>query len=456
VANNNLAAIPEIWAREGLMVLTENAPAVAHVDRQYSNELASYGDTVNAFRADKRKIRRKSDNDGFSANDANLTPVPVKLDQWFYDTIVIKDGEMSKSIASLTQTHLVPVMQGIARAVDRAILGRVHEFLGTPSTRAGKLGGMSKTNSADYILEAQEVLHTKNAPAGLKFGIVHQTAQTFLQGNTLFAAADQRGSATTLTTGEVGTIYNTGVVMSQNVNHAYAASADTEAKAVNNGAGYPAGTTSSMTVDGGATNFTVGEFVVFEENGQPTYATAATGATAVTLNEALKYAVTDDGAITHYLAGVATGPYAVGHYGDIEVTHTSGLNLQVGQLLAFNTGANRRTYTVLEVTSTTATTSTVLLDRPLEVAVGSSDDCFPGPAGGLNLLLHPEALAFVSRPLAIPDPDLGVRSSVQVFNGIGLRVTMGYLISGGGLQVNVDLLAGVKPLNTDLACVLLS
>ncbi len=42
MANNNLASIPEVWAREGLMVLTENAPAAAHVDRQFSNELASF------------------------------------------------------------------------------------------------------------------------------------------------------------------------------------------------------------------------------------------------------------------------------------------------------------------------------------------------------------------------------------------------------------------------------
>lgn len=459
MANNNLASIPEIWAREGLMVLTENAPAVGLVSRQYSADLANFGDTVNAYRADTRKIRRKTDDDSFTANDANLTAVPVKLDQWFYDTIIIKDGEMSKSIANLTQTHLVPVMQNIARAVDRAILGRVHAFLqnGTPANRAGKLRGMTKSNSADYVLEAQEILHTLKAPAGVKSAIVHQTAQTFLQGNTLFAAADSRGSSELITTGRVGQIYGANVVMSQNVNYVQHSLADIQSATVNNSGGYAAGHTAAMTVTDPGTDWTVGEFAVLEENGQPTWVAVTASATSITLNEALKYAVTNSSAITHYLK-VANEAVtrAAGYQKEMLFTHTSGKNLQVGQLLAFGTGGSRHTYTIIEATVASATTTSVLLDRPLDASVSSGADAFPGPAGGMNLFLHPEAIAFVSRPLAIPGNEFGVMSAVQSFNGIGLRVTMQYDSSVGGLRTNVDLLAGVKELNTNLASVMLS
>ena len=189
------------------------------VNRQYEPMLASEGETVKAHRPARRKIRRKTDADSFTANDAVLESVDVKLDQWFYDSFIIKDRELSLSIARLTDTHLVPVVQGIARGVDRAILGRAYAFMhqGDPRRRAGKLNGMTKTNSADYILEAQEALHTGNAPNTLMTAIVHQTAQTKLQANELFASAEKRGSANTLTTGRVGTIYNTLIEMSQNV-----------------------------------------------------------------------------------------------------------------------------------------------------------------------------------------------------------------------------------------------
>lgn len=460
MANNNLATIPEVWSREGLSVLTETSRMLPLVNKQYSNELRSRGDTVNAYRADRRTIRRKTDADDYTAADATATAVPVVLNQLFTDSVAFGDREASLSITDLTRLHMVPVMQGIARAVDRAICGfAVHKLLsfGTPANRAGKLGGMTVSNSDDYFLEAQEVLNNKLCPESPRNLVVHQTAETFLKGNELFAAADKRGSAQVLNTGQVGNIYGSDVFMSQNVPYLRAGTSDTQSATVNNAGGYAAGTTSALTVTDPGTNYSVGEYVVLAENAQPTYLTATTGTTSITLNEALKYAVTDASAITHYLkaANEATQRDA-GYDGPMEFTHTSGKNLQVGQLISFGTGGSRHTYVIIERSATTATTSTVLLDRPLDATVASSAEAYPGPAGGYNPFLHPDAIAFVSRPLALVGEGMGAISSVQVFDGIGLRVTMGYGIVTGKLQVNFDLLCGLKELNTDMGCVLLS
>lgn len=460
MANNNLATIPEVWAREGLMVLTESSVALPHVEKQYSNELAAYGDTVNAYRAGRRTIRRKTDDDNYDAADATSTAVPVKLDQLFFDVISLKDRERSLSITDLTRLHLVPAMQAMARAVDRVLLGHAaHAFLrqGTPAKRAGKLRSMSKSNSADYILEAQQVLHTQLAPDSVRAGMVHQTAQTFLQSNELFASAEKRGNNNTLTTGRVGQIYNTDIMMSQNVSWVDRTLADFQSATVNNSGGYAAGHATAMTVTDPGTNYTVGEFVVLEENGQPTYLTATTGTTSITLNEALKYAVTNASAITHYLKCVNESTERVaGYQKGMTFTHTSGKNLQVGQIIAFGTGGSRHTYVIIEVSATTSTTTTVLLDRPLDATVASGADAFPGPAGGFNPILAPGALAFVSRPMVLIEEGQGVRSAVVSFGGIGLRVTSGYVIGTGALQVNIDLLAGVKQLNADLGTIMLS
>lgn len=455
MANNNLAAIPELWAREGLLFLTNNAVAAMAVNREYSGELARFGSTVNAYRANARKIRRKTGDDSFTAADAVLTAVPVVMDMWIYDTIVIKDDELSKALPDLTKLHLPAMMGNIMDSLERSILGRIHGYLqqGSPSLRAGKLKGMTKVNSGDYILEAQEILHTNKAPAGVKTAIVHQSAQTLLQGNELFARADARGSANTLLTGEIGQIYNTRVLMSQNVNKINPLTADTQASTTTEPRAAGFAGTHAITDPG--TNVTAGEFFVFEENGQPTYATTG-GSTTIVLNEALKYAILDDSAATHYLKCVNEATERVaGYQKEMLFTHTSGKNLQVGQLLAFGT-SSRHTYTIIEATNASATTTSVLLDRPLDATVASAADAFPGPAGAFNPVFDPNAITLVTRPLYQPASEFGVQSRVFDYKGIGLRVTTQYRADLGGLWVNIDLLAGVSILNTGLMVAMLS
>lgn len=460
MANSVSAALPQWWAVEGLRILFERAAAVAAVNKQFAPDLAVAGNQVNAWRADKRTTRRKTGQDDYTHKDASLTAVPVVLDQYFYDSFIIRDEEEALTLPELTRVKLVPSIDTIVRGIERAILGRVHSFLrqGTPLKRAGKLGGMTKTNAADYILEAEEVLTGNLAPLdGLWTAIVHHTANTKLMSTDIFQRSDARGTDPTVQTGEVGVVYNSRVVMSQNVNYVYSPNADTEAKAINNAAGYAAGSTAAMTVDGGATNFTVGEYVVVETNGQPTFATAATGATSVTLNEELKYAVADDDVVTHYLActNEATEREA-GYQKEMTFTHTSGKNLQVGQLVSFGTGGSRHDYTVIEVSATTATTTTVLLDRPLTATVAASASAFPGPAGSMNPVMHQDAIAFVSRPMRPVAGEDGANSAVANVNGLGIRVVIQYDSSKGGRRVNIDLLAGVSVLDVDLLCVMLA
>jgi len=458
MANDNSAALPQFWALTGLRILMEQTPALSAVNRQFAPDTARAGNQVNAWRADKRTIRRKTAADAYTAGDANLTPVPVVLDQYFFDSFVIKDEEDALSITELTRTHALPAIQTIASGVNRAILGRVHAFLrqGSPEKRAGRLGQMTKTNASDFVLEAEEVLAGNLAPMeGLRTAIVHHTARTKLMGSPDFSRVDGRGvDQATVRTGQVGVVYNTAVIMSQDVNYVNAANADTETKAINNAAGYAAGIATALTTDGGGTAYSVGEYVNIEGNDQPTYATAATSTTSVTLNEALKYAVLDDAVITHYQKAVNEATERVaGYQKEMTFTHAASKNLQVGQIVSFGT-TTRHDYTVIERSATTSTTSTVLLDRPLEITVASGADAFPGPAGSMNPILHEDAIAFVSRPMKEVNPRGGANSAVVNFDGIGIRVVEQYDSSAGGWRYNVDLLAGVSVLDVDLLCVL--
>ena len=444
--NNLDAYIPEVWAQEGLAILNENMVMANLVHRDFEASVAKFGDVVNTRKPGEFSISRKTDGTVLVQEDATATNVPVALDQWFYKSFVIRDGEGSKSFQELKEIYLQPAMQTIARGIDRALLGRVHAYLGNPTARVGKLGGLSASNAKDYVLEAREKLNVNKCPLDGRRLVMAPTAETAMLKTDIFLKANERGDGgSALQSATLGRILGFDTYMCQNVNCALSG-ADTTAGTVTEA--YAAGTTGAQL--SALAGVTVGEYVTVAGNDQPTYVTAAVEATSFTLNEANKYATLDDAVVTRYKKCAANASYPAGYIKGVVVkSYTAGKAPQVGQLIAFGTGASRRVYTVIESADAGAT-CTLLLDRPLEVAVAENDLAFPGPYGSLNLAFHRDALALVTRPLALPDSRMGVMSAVVPHEGIGMRVLMQYDINAGGTIVNCDILAGVAVLDSGL------
>ena len=103
----------------------------------------------------------------------------------------------------------------------------------------------------------------------------------------------------------------------------------------------------------------------------------------------------------------------------------------------------------------TSTSTKILLDRPLDIALADNEDGFPGPAGSYNPAFHRDAFALVSRPMMKPGQNLGVNAAVATMNGLSIMVTMQWDINKGGVKVNLDLLAGIAELDKDLATLIL-
>lgn len=457
-ANDNDALIPEKWAYEGLAILQENMVVANMVHRDYSEEIKEFGDVVNAHRPAARTGRRKTDADEYTANDVSVTNVRVPLDQWFYDSFIIKDGESSKAFKDLVTVHLEPAVQNMARMVDRAILGRCHEFIKTPTSRAGRLLNMTSSNARDFVLEAREHLNTQKAFMDGRNLVLAPSAETALLKTDLFVAANQRGDGgSALENARLGRILGFDTFMAQNVNYISTANADIVTGTITNAAAAGATGSQNCTITGYEVN--VGEYAVVAGNDQPTYVTARTASTdttAITLNEANKYATGALAGVTVYKACDVKGDYSAGHSKEVVVDgHTANKGPQVGQLISFGTGSSRHTYTIIEATANSSTETALLLDRPLAANISDGDLAFPGPAGSMNLAFHRDAIALVSRPLAIPDSSLGVRAAVGVYNGIAMRVLMQYDSKAGGTRVNLDVLAGVAILDENLGCLLL-
>lgn len=453
--NDNDAMIPEIWANMGLAILEENMVAAALVHRDFSDEVANFGDVVNTRRPGQFRIRRKGDNDPVLGQDANTVNVRVPLDQHFYTNFTIKDGEASKSFQDLVDLHLLPGMQNVARAIDRVILGRVHAYL---VNTVGGLDALSGANARDTILDARQKLNENKAFVQGRHMVVSPSSETALLKTDLFLRANERGDdGTSLEEASLGRLLGFDFWLDQNVPSTRVVDSDATA-GVTDGADAAGTLVIDITLIG--ENAIGGEWVTIAGENQPHFIVAFTNTGGdiddITLDSGLTVATASGAVVQYYVPAVAQGASAAGSNLPLIIDgFATGKPPQVGQLLAIGTGASRRVYTIIESEVINATDQSVLLDRPLELAVANDQAVFPGPAGSYNLGFHREAIALVNRPLALPAGDMGVRSQVGIHNDISMRVSMQYDIKEQGTVVTLDMLAGVQVLDTDLGVVML-
>ena len=455
--NDNTSTKPEIWANIGLLLLEEKAVMMDLVNRSFENEFADAGDIVHTYRPNKFRIKRKSDTGSVEEQDAILDKVQVPLDQHIYTSFIIKDREWSLNMKDLVRLHLAPAISTVARGVDRAITGQIHRFLGGPSDRVGQLNGLSPSNTRSSIIAAQEKLDLLNVPEEDRRLLLNPRSRSHLLNTDLLVKANESGDQANaaLRKAFIGELFGFDTFKSNNMVAVTDDNTDTASGTVTGGLAAGAQTSlEAVSITGH--EVVAGEWAVVAGNDQPQYATASTtGAgdtTAVTLNEAQKFASSAGAAIKVYKAAAAKGAYAVGYDEDITVDgFAANKGPQVGQLLATGTGASRKIYTVIEVEVVTSTEYKILLDRPLEAALADNDAVFPGPAGVFNFAFHRDALALVTRPLAIPPSNLGALFAVANNGSIGLRVSMQQDTKKQGTRVNVDVLAGLALLDVDMA-----
>jgi hypothetical protein len=443
--NDNDALIPEVWAQESLMVLEANMVAANLVHRDFEDEIAAYGDVVNAHRPNTFVAKRKTDADEVTVQDAESVNVPVKLDQHIHVSFTIKDGEESKSFKDLVNLYLTPALVAEAQAIDEVVCGQVYEFMGNS---VGKLG-TDPTRST--VIAAKELMTNNKVPLVGRNMLVSPNAEGSLLDIGEFIKANELGDdGSAMREGNLGRKFGFDFFTGQNVASVAAGSTVTSG-AVNLTAGYASGTT-AITMDGFSAAIVAGSWCTVAGDMTPQMITGTTGAgtpTAMVIAPGLNSAVLNDAVITVYTPGDVnlTAGYAAGYAKDIATTLFA-IAPKTGQLASFGVTAAR--YSALSTPTITA----LLLNRPLDVAVADADVVGLGPAGDYNFAFHRNAVALVTRPLAQPRSGTGALSAVANYNGLSIRVTITYEGRKQGHLVTVDMLAGVKTLDARLGCVM--
>jgi hypothetical protein len=437
-ANDNDCFVPEVWAQESLMVLENSMVAANLVHRDFSNEIASFGDVVNTRKPGTFTATRKGNTDDVTDQDASATNVAVPLDQHIHTTFVIKDGEESKSFKSLVDEYLQPAALSLAEAVDQIVLGQTYQFLGNA---VGKLG---TALTKDTVIAAREKLNALKCPVTGRNFIISPNQEGALLGIADFVNAEKVGDdGSALREGSVGRKFGLNTYMAQQTPSIVAAA--TATGAINAVGGYAVGTT-ALTVDGFSAAIATGGWVSVD--GQPYKVAGTTGGatpTVITIDApGLRVAVANDAVVSSFAPSQVNlvAGYAAGWYKGIVYDTTAGI--KVGQLVSSAAGL----YSAIGGTTSTS----LVLDRPLAAAVADDAVLGRGPAGEYGFAFHKNALALVTRPLATPRKGTGALSSVASFNGLGLRVTITYDGKAQGHRVTLDMLAGVKVLDTALGC----
>ena len=394
--------------------------------------------------------KRKGASDDVTIQTVTATNVPVKLDQHWHTSFVVKDSDQSKSFKDLVTEYLHPALVSIARAVDQCVLGQVYQFL--PNS-AGQLGALTKNNAEDYILETREILNVNKAYDFGRNMILTPKAETKVLGNSNFLQAYAVGdNGTALQEAVLGTKLGFAFFMAQNASYV-APGNTTVAGAINNAAGYAAGAV-TFTVDGLSAAISNGSWITIAGDDTPLRVVSTVGGatpTSITVSTGLKRAVADNAVVTIYTPGAVNfgAGYAVGYDKEIVINGFT-VAPRVGQMVTFGTSTTSPIYSIVAVNGLTGIT----LDRPLEAALADTNKVNIGPAGSYNFAFHRNALALVSRPLAMPITGTGARAGRADLDGFSVRVVMTYDGKSQGTLVTVDTLMGVKVLDQNLGAVM--
>jgi len=444
---DNRAYVPEVWAQESLMVLEENMVMANLVHRDFENEIASEGDVVNTRRPGEFEMKRKTAADEITVQDASATKVQVKLDQHLHTSFMIKDEELSKSMKDLVTEFLTPAVRSIARGVDQILLGQTYQFM---TNGVGKLGtDLAKAT----VIAANTKMNQNKVPVGpgMRNMILTPGQEGALLNVADFTKVNESGTSQALIDAQLGRKFGFDFYMCQNAPSVGAQTASSTA-AVNLSAGYAAGAT-TIAMDGTSDTILPGTWFVVAGDNTPQVVVTATGSptTSITCSPGLRNAVVNDAVITFYPVGAVnlSAGYASGYTKTLAVDGLTAAP-EAGQLMSINSAANRKDYALINTPTTTA----VDLDRALDSAVTNDTIVGLGPTGDYGFAFHRNALALVSRPLAIAPQGMGATQAVANYNGLSVRVSLAYDSYKQGMLVTVDTLLGTKVLDTNLGAVL--
>lgn len=220
---------PEIWANESLMVLRDQLLMARLVHTNFSNEVASFGDTVQTRKPVKPPARTWAGQTGTDAqstidvDNPNARNLTVLLDTLVYTAILVEDRDQTTSFHNLREEFMIPITDPIAQKIDDDIMT---EFTSASSTDvhgnsvslvAFDAVGLGADLNDDDVITARETMNISQAPISSRVLVASPQHESDLLRTAIVTQVDQSGSEGALREGRMGRLFGFETFMSQNV-----------------------------------------------------------------------------------------------------------------------------------------------------------------------------------------------------------------------------------------------
>lgn len=292
----NTFLTPDIIARESLMLLSNNTiiSNLVHRDREQDFAGAKVGDTITIRRRANFAVDEFTST--INVQDINEGGVPLQLEKHYDISVGVSSKELTLELDEFSDRIIAPAMVSLSEKVDSYVYGLANQ-IPTAILKAGSDTVLADLAKVDAFLLNQKV------PLAGRSGMVSPTRKAEMMSIDAVVRADARGDdGTALREASMGRVMGLDWYGVQGVESHVAGTADVTL-AINNGAGYAAGTT-TVAIDGatGAQTLLKGDIIDIAGSGQHVVTadvTSDTGAfAAVVIYPGLRAAVVDDAVVT--------------------------------------------------------------------------------------------------------------------------------------------------------------
>ena len=209
-ATNHADFIPEIWAAQALGYLKANTVMLNLVNRQYEDEIAQEGDTINIPVRGSLTVQTKSAGGTFSPESPTGTTVQATTTHK-YVSFIVEDVAQAQARPDIIGGYIEDGIKLIGEAIDAALLALYSGFSATPIDATAGIG-------VDAITEGRRLLNAAKVPQNDRVIVWHEDAEAELLQLAQFTnAQNDPANATALQLAMLGRKYGFGHYMDQQV-----------------------------------------------------------------------------------------------------------------------------------------------------------------------------------------------------------------------------------------------
>ena len=198
-------------AQEALPLLADNLVFPNLIYRDYADDFAKQGDTIQVRRPNVFDAKAFTDGNEITLQDLNQFPVYVNMDQIADVSVQVSSAEMALAFDDFQATILEPAILALAEKINEdglQMAGQVPYWVGTAGTTPNDLAP---------IAEAMRTLDINKAPQSKRRAVWDPYANVNLLQLNALVDVDKSGSTATLRQSAMGRVYNFENYMSQGV-----------------------------------------------------------------------------------------------------------------------------------------------------------------------------------------------------------------------------------------------